>query len=302
MTLLVLVPSSTSAAAAQSVQQTLVFDLVGRATSFVDKAPSGPSPGDTENITAQIRDAAGRSVGTARTTCVFTKVIPDDVLEDCSASGKTTDGTLKLAGVGHLKSLNPPWPLISGTGAYKGAQGKLVFEDDIPVDPNVPLAAGRLFSVVVFELSGKHGFHAGVVERPAANAAFIHRANAVCSASEAKSANLPQFPFPTFDPFHPDQGLLPQVGRYFDHGPRRRLPQQLLTQLERLGQPPRGGAAWQNVLDARRSVLKAEASQIKAALAGDASTFVHTVYEQASVYNRLVFTSAVFGVQSCTFG
>jgi hypothetical protein len=301
MALVVLAPSSSSAASQQE-QQTLVFDLVGRATSFVDTAPSGPSPGDTENISARLRDAAGRFVGTARTTCIFTKVIPDDVLENCSASGKTTDGTLKLAGEGHLKSMNPPWPLISGTGAYKGAQGQLVFETDIPVDPNVPLAAGRLFTVVVFELAGNRRFHAGVVERPAANAAFVQRVNAVCNATKARSVQLPGFPFPTFDPFHPDKALLPRVGRYFDQGTRHRLPQELLTQLERLGPPPRDGSPWQNVLNARRSVLKAEAVQIKAALAGNASAFVRTVYEQAAVYNRLVFTSAVFGVQSCTFG
>ncbi len=44
-----------------------------------------------------------------------------------------------------------------------------------------------------------------------------------------------------------------------------------------------------------------ETRQIKAALANDASAFVQTVYQQAKDYNSLVFTSAIFGVQSCTF-
>jgi hypothetical protein len=47
--------------------------------------------------------------------------------------------------------------------------------------------------------------------------------------------------------------------------------------------------------------LKNEERQIKAALAGDAPAFVRAVYQQAGSYNQLVLTSAVFGVQSCTF-
>jgi hypothetical protein len=44
-----------------------------------------------------------------------------------------------------------------------------------------------------------------------------------------------------------------------------------------------------------------ETAQIKAALADNASAFVRTVYQQARDYNQLVLTSAVFGVQACTF-
>jgi hypothetical protein len=55
------------------------------------------------------------------------------------------------------------------------------------------------------------------------------------------------------------------------------------------------------VLDARQAMLTNETKQIKAALADDAHAFVRTIYRQARFYNQLVFTSAVFGVQSCTF-
>ena len=289
-----------SSAAARPTTQTLVFDAVGRG-SFVDQPPTGPSPGDTEISTATLRDPAGRFVGTARGTCVFTKVIPNDVLERCSASGKTSEGTVSFGGVGHLYSMNPPWQIIGRSGAYKGVRGKLVFETDIPLDPNVPLAAGRLFSVVVFKLAAKHRLHVGVVPRPAANATFIRRANAACHTTEAKAARLPGFPFSTFDPFHPDKNLLPQVGRFFDQPARRRLPRALLGELQQLGQPPASSGGWRNVLKARQAVLANETRQIKAALADDVPAFVRTVYQQARDYNQLVFTSAVFGVQSCTF-
>jgi hypothetical protein len=291
---------SPGSAATRARTLTLVFDVAGR-TSFMDQPPAGPSPGDTEFFTGRVRDAASRFVGTVRTTCVFTKMIPNDVLERCSASGRTSDGTLSFGGVGHLESMNPPWPVTGGTGAYKGVHGSLVFEADIRVDPNVPLAAGRLFTVAVFKLATHHQLHAGVVTRPAANAPFIRHATAACGATNRQAMTLPGFPFSTFDPFHPDPQLLPQVGRYFDQPARRRLPRALLAELEHLGQPPANSQAWRVVLKARQAILGTEIRQIKAALADDASAFVRTLYQQASDYNQLVFISAVFGVQSCTF-
>ncbi len=299
MAVLCLAPLSSSAAS-QPVRQTLVFDAVEQETSFVDQPPAGPSPGDTENVTAKLRDAASRFVGTAKSSCVFTQLVPNDVLERCSASGKTSAGTVTFGGVGHLESMNPPWQITGGTGAYEGVQGTLVYESDIPLDPNVPLAAGRLFSVVVFEVTASRPLGVGVVPRPAANASFIRRANAACHATEAK-ARMSQFPFSTFDAFHPDKTLLPKVGQYFDAPTRRRLPHDLLATLHKLGQPPASSPAWRNVLAARQAVLRNEAAQIKAALADDAATFVRSVYAQSRAYNQLVFASAVFGVQSCTF-
>jgi hypothetical protein len=292
---------SPGGAATRPMTQTLVFDAVGTA-SFVDRPPVGPGPGDTEFFTARLRDASGRFVGTVRSTCVLTKVIPNDVLERCSATGRTSEGTLSFGGVGHLESTNPPWRVSDGTGAYRGAHGELVFDAGIQVNPNAPLPAGRLFSVGVFELTTNHQLHVGVVPRPAANTTFIQQANAACDATERQAMTLPGVPFATFDPLHPDPQLLPQVGRFFDRPARRRLPGALIAELEKLGQPPASSQAWSNVLNARQAALATETRQIKAALADDAPAFVRTVYQLANMYNRLVFTSAIFGVQSCTFG
>jgi hypothetical protein len=206
-----------------------------------------------------------------------------------------------IAGIGHLYSMNPPWQVTGRSGAYKGLQGTLVFATDIPLDPNVPLAAGRGFSVSVITVTSNRRLHAGVVPRPASNATFIRRATAACRAIEARAARMPPFPFPNFDPFHPDPNLLPEVGRFFAQPARHRLPPALLRKLELLGQPTASRGAWQNVLKARRAQLSNETAQIRAALADNAPAFVRTVYQQATDYNQLVFTSAVFGVQSCTF-
>lgn len=288
-------------AAARAVTQTLVFDAVVDA-SFVDTPPIGPSPGDTELSTGRLRDAAGRFVGTVHDRCVFRKLIPHDVLERCSGSAETREGTATVAGVGHLYSMNPPWQIVGRSGAYKGLHGTQIFATDIALDPNVPLAAGRAFSVSVIRLTSARRLHIGVVARPTANASFIRHANTACRTAEAKARRLPSFPFSPFDPFHPDPKLLPQVGRFFDQPARRRLPGDLIRKLKNLGRPPTDGRAWDGVLTSRRTLLSNEARQTKAALGDDAAGFVRTVYQMARDYNWLVFRSAVFGVQSCTFG
>jgi hypothetical protein len=288
------------AAAAKPRTQTLVFDTVAR-DGFLDQAPVGPSPGDTETSSGRLRDAAGDFVGTERDTCVFSKVIPNDVLERCSGSATTREGTVTLAGVGHLDSMNPPWRVTGRSGAYTGLHGTQVFATDIPLDPNVPLAAGRGFSVAVIKVTSNRRLHVGVVPRPAANGPFVRRADVTCRAVQARAARLPGFPFASFDPFHPDKKLLRRVGRFFDQPARRRLPRELLTELEKLGQPPASRRAWHDVLRARRVQLMNETKQVTAALAGNAPAFVRTVYQQARDYNQVVFASAVFGVQACTF-
>jgi hypothetical protein len=267
----------------------------------VDRPPAGPSPGDTELSTGRLRDASGQFVGTAHDRCVFTKLIPNDVLERCSGSAQTSEGTVTIAGIGHLYSMNPPWRVTGRSGAYKGLHGTEVFATDIPLDPNVPLAAGRGFSVAVITVRSNRRLHVGVVRRPTSNVAFIRRANSACRAEEGKAVRMPGFPFSSFDPFHPDPNLLPQVGRFFAQPARRRLPRALLETLQKLGRPPARSGAWQNVLKARRAQLMNETAPIKAALSDNVPAFVRTVYQQARDYNQLVFTSAVFGVQACTF-
>jgi hypothetical protein len=287
--------------AGAAVTQTLAFDSLVTG-SFVDKPPAGPSPGDIERSTEKFKDSTGHVVGTGHTTCVFTKQIPDDMLERCSSTAKTREGTVLLSGVGHLNSMNPPWKVTGRSGAYRGAHGQVVFATDIALDPGVPVAAGRAFSVVVIKATSRRPLRAGVVPRPAANARFVRRADAACSATERKVQALGPFPFEDFDPFHPDPQVLPQVGQFFNQPARRNPPSALLRTLEQLGKPAARAAAWKSVLGARRTLIASEATQVKAALADDGPAFVQSVYQTSRNYNDLVFRSAVFGVQSCTFG
>lgn len=153
----------------------------------------------------------------------------------------------------------------------------------------------------MIKVTSKRRLHVGVVARPPANVGFIRRANARCRATVTRAARLPGFPFSNFDPFHPDKTLLPKVGRFFNQPARRRLTRALLGQLQKLGQPPAMNGAWQRVLEARRTMIVNETAQIRAALGGHAPAFVRTVFRQSRDYNQLVFTSAIFGVEACTF-
>lgn len=269
---------------------------------FVDAAPAGASPGDVELATGRLRDASGRYVGTARDRCVFTRAIPGDMLERCSGTAKTSDGTATVAGVGHLNSMNPRWQVTGRSGRYRGVRGTQVFATDIPLDPNFPFGGGRFFSVAVIRLKSDHRLRAGLAPRPATNARFVRRAQRACRATEAKANKQPPFPFSSFDPFHPDPSLLPQVGQFFNAPAQRSLPTGLLKTYVALGRPPASRGAWNQALSARRRLLANEARQIKAALADDGPAFVRAVYGQSRAYNELVFRSAVFSDPPCTFG
>ena len=214
----------TASAAARPVTQTLVFDA-GRLAHASSWTPARrPQPGDTELSTARLRDASRALVGTARDRCVFTEGIPNDVLEHCSGSANTREGSVTLTGVGHLDSMNPPWQVIGRSGTYRGLHGTQVFATDIPLDPNDPLAAGRGFSVSVITVTSTRRLHVGVVTRRPQTALSSGAPPPLAGATETKASGLPGFPFSTFDPFHPDKQLLPQVGRFFDQPARRRLP------------------------------------------------------------------------------
>jgi hypothetical protein len=284
-------------------RQTIVLD-VSFSQSVVDKPPKGPSVGDVEHDDGQVRDAAGRVVGALHLTCVFTKMLGTDALERCAGTAATTDGTLRLAGVGHLNPPNPPWDVTGLTGRYAGLHGQLSFSLNIPLGETPPglIPAGPYDSVDVVEFGAAGQLRAGVVARPAANAAFIARATSLCNATQTAGSKLSGFPFSNFDPLHPNPTLLPQVGHFFDQPQRRQLAPDLLTRLVALGAPPAQPAEWARVLRARRAQIADESTQIKAALANNATAFVRAVKQSGPVYNELVLASAVFGVQACTFG
>jgi hypothetical protein len=117
---------------------------------------------------------------------------------------------------------------------------------------------------------------------------FFHELIRACGACTVPAATL-----------YPDGKSIPLMGRNIT--PITPSEPQPFCGHRRLGSPPADSRFWENVLKARQVALAIETRQINAALADDVPAFVRTVYQQARDTNQLAFTSAVFGVQSCTF-
>jgi hypothetical protein len=111
--------------------------------------------------------------------------------------------------------------------------------------------------------------------------AFIARANAVC----AHAVTNEKFPYPSFDPTHPDVKLLPKVGAFF--AKLQKTADGVPHDLRRLGAPPSGQATWNRILAVAQQLRSIADRQITAAKASDVPAFVSTVNEIGPVMQEL---------------
>ncbi len=122
--------------------------------------------------------------------------------------------------------------------------------------------------------------------RPAIDPAFVAKVNAFCAA-EAKQlpTNAHQFPYPQFDPSHPDLRTLPKVGAYLaaDLPERHKLP----TRLNALGEPATGRAQWHQIRSLALQENAIGTRQVTVALASQARAFTATAHEIAKIANEL---------------
>jgi hypothetical protein len=129
---------------------------------------------------------------------------------------------------------------------------------------------------------------------------FARRADGLCSGASRQLAALPPFPFPGFDPLHPDPALLPAVGAYFTGpGDPRPILTELTTRLRALGTPV-AAAAWQRVLRAEAAGIAVRTRQDDAALAADVAAFVTSVHATVGAGHELAIAASVFGATSCS--
>jgi hypothetical protein len=124
-------------------------------------------------------------------------------------------------------------------------------------------------------------------------AAFIARANAVCSRALTRLNAHGPFPYPRFDPLHPDVKLLPKVGAFFSR--LRPVADTVPAQLRRLGSPRHGRSAWRRLLTLARQERAIADRQIAAANASDVATFVSTVNAIGPVGGRFHRTAQAAG-------
>ena len=140
----------------------------------------------------------------------------------------------------------------------------------------------------------------GTILRAAANQGFLHRANRLCTRASVQLAALPPFPYPGFDPLHPDPSLLPRIGAFFS-GPGDPRPtfRALIRALAALGSPPASPSEWKRVLDARRAGISVMTEQDNAALTANVRAFVNSVHDNDRAFRRIAITSSVFGATGC---
>jgi hypothetical protein len=121
----------------------------------------------------------------------------------------------------------------------------------------------------------------------------------VCKQAKKELAAAPAFPFPTFNPFHPDASKLPAIGRFFE---RTSLPdfEKIVIRFGKVQPPP---SARQN-LDKFRAQLDGFVTnlkrQIAAAKSSDVRGFIVTVKGTGASTSQLPVTEASLDVPACS--
>jgi hypothetical protein len=254
--------------------------------------PDASRVGHRQLASGVLRDRDGRPVGQFAFTCTWARILAGgDALERCSGFGRTADGRLAVSGPAREREAVHSWRLTGESGAYRGARGTALVRD-----------IGDRESLVTATVTPRAGtvLRVAVVARPAANASLIADADRICTRASRRLAALPPFPFPDFDPLHPDPGLLPRVGAFFTGpGDLRPIFDNLDARLRALGRPPAGRGWWARVLHARGAELMVINAQDRAALAGDAPAFVHSVADSVTAFRQIAITATGFGTTRC---
>jgi hypothetical protein len=278
------------AAAATPTREELVFEST--VTKNTTAGPDASHVGHEQMVSGFARNLAGRRVGRFAFTCRWIQILAGgDARERCAGSGETAEGQLKFAGLTRLLKPADSFAITRGTGAYRGARGRFLSHD-----------LGYPEGLAIITITPRPGviLRVGMVPRPRPNTRFIGRANRLCTSASRQLAALPPFPFPNFDPMHPDPSLLPQVGAYFTGpGDPRPILRTLSTRLRALGRPSVDRRAWTRVLNARTAALAVIDRQDQDALTDDVSAFVKDVDDNLAAFRRMAITAAVFGTTQC---
>jgi hypothetical protein len=270
--------------------QTLVFDAV--ATNTRTAGPDADHVGHEQIASGVLRNAAGPRVGRYAFTCRWIQILGNgDARERCDGRGQTADGRLDFAGFTRSSAAAHTFTTTGGTRGYRGVRGVLVTRD-----------LGNTESLITATMTPRAGtrLRVGAVARPPADARFEAHANQLCRRASGRIAALPPFPFPNFDPLHPDPTLLPQVGAFFTGpGDPRPVLRALNRRLRAVGEPPANRGAWNRALRARAAAYAVIHQQDTAALAGDVAGFVKSVHDSARTFRRIAITATVFGATDC---
>lgn len=131
----------------------------------------------------------------------------------------------------------------------------------------------------------------------ALGAEFTAKAVAVCQhALELKRAQGP-FPLPDFNPTHPDASKFPEVAQFL----RKTAVtfETWLGEMQALGEPPSGQAAWADLVDAIERHVELNADQVAAAERGDGETFTSDYHAGQQTQADLLRAAKAAGTPEC---
>jgi hypothetical protein len=133
--------------------------------------------------------------------------------------------------------------------------------------------------------------------QPAVGAAFASKAVAVCHAAYALKKAVP-FPYPDFNPSQPDTTKFSGIARYeaAHTVPAYRA---WLREMQALGQPPTGQAAWADLLTAIDGHVRNASEQQAAAQRGDTQTFINDYQAGSTIQADLLSAADAAGVPEC---
>jgi hypothetical protein len=112
---------------------------------------------------------------------------------------------------------------------------------------------------------------------PGIEPSFQARATAICISTGAALRAEGSFPFPDFDPEHPNATQLPAIATF--EAKTVANEQSWQKQLHALRQPNIGAAAWNTFLAAVDSNVVSTVAQQRAAQRGDSATFTQTFHD-----------------------
>ena len=128
-------------------------------------------------------------------------------------------------------------------------------------------------------------------------AAFQSKALAVCKAATAQKNAEGPFPYPDFNPTRPDWSEYPGVARALVKTPV--IFRTWQRNMQALGEPSTGRAAWDDLLAAIRSHVRIATEQQAAAAHRDSDTFTKDYYEGGKTQDKVLRAATAAGVPGC---
>jgi len=130
-------------------------------------------------------------------------------------------------------------------------------------------------------------------------ASFCSQAKKELSSNPQELSSNPPFPYPTFNPFHPDASKLPAIGRFFE---KNSLPafEKIAADVKKVkptAAEKQHFEAFVRQLDLQVPDLK---RQVAAAKSSDVSGFIATVKQLGASVSQLRAAQAALGVPACS--